>query len=73
MIRLDITYVGYDFNLYDIVNRVKHDCVDRFDAVKEKFLLVTSDVILGPKMQTCFTRDLYEIRQPISISVLSIR
>ena len=60
MIKLDYTYSGYDFSMYEIIERVKRDCVNRFDSVKERFLLVTSDVIIGPKLQLCFTRDLIE-------------
>lgn len=60
MIQLDYSYSGYDFSMYEIIERVKRDCINRFDSAKERFLLVTSDVIIGPKLQLCFTRDLVE-------------
>ena len=60
MIQLDYIYSGYDFSMYEIIERVKRDCVNRFESAKERFLLVTSDVIIGPKLQLCFTRDLIE-------------
>lgn len=64
---------NYEFNMIEIVERVKRDCVRRFDLPKEKFLLVTSDVIVGPKLQLCFTQDLQEASHDDTININTIR
>lgn len=64
---------NYEFNMIEIVERVKRDCVRRFDLPKEKFLLVTSDVIVGPKLQLCFTQDIQEASHDDTININTIR
>lgn len=48
-----------DFNLYDLVHRVRQHAQREFDFPhhKRQFLLATSDVIVGPKLKLCFTTD----------------
>lgn len=74
MIKIDYEYDEFDFNLFDIIARIRVDCVKRFDSEKRRFLLVTSDVIIGPKIQSCFTLDLDESnRNGNSIDIENIR
>ncbi|CAF0723699.1 unnamed protein product [Brachionus calyciflorus] len=46
------------FNLVEIINQIKLDSPKLFDRPKEKFLLMTSDMIIGPKIQSCFSHDI---------------
>lgn len=46
-----------NYNLYDILNEVKESAEAYFKS-KKHFLLVTSDIILGPRVLSCFTRDI---------------
>lgn len=54
------TGINFNFDFYDILTRIKQDSLNHFDLIekKKRFLLVTSDVIIGPKIQSCFTKDL---------------
>lgn len=74
MLNLEYDYENYDFDMYEIVSRVRRDYSKRFDRVKDKYILVTSDVIVGPKVQLCFTQDIDESKsQSSSININSIR
>ena len=57
----------HDFNMYDIISKIKLDCVKRFDTYKEFYLLTTSDIIVGPKLYTCFTPDMTSSAQANNI------
>ena len=56
-------YQKHDFNMYDIMNDVKDDCMKRFTfyptktTKKTHVLMLTSDLIIGPKVMTCFSQD----------------
>ncbi|RNA40428.1 hypothetical protein BpHYR1_013646 [Brachionus plicatilis] len=57
-IKLDHESVDNNFNLLDIFNQIKSDSPRLFDIAKDKYLLITSDVIIGPKIFSCFVEDL---------------
>ena len=48
-----------DYDLFEISNRIRKHAMSEFDRMSEKkrFLFVTSDVILGPRILTCFSKD----------------
>ena len=60
-IQLDNAEIGEhrEFNMHEIIDTIKEDCVKQFDRpqTKSHILLTTSDVIVGPKLMTCFTND----------------
>jgi hypothetical protein len=47
------------YNLYEIMNHIKHDSLNKFDDPnqKDRFLFVTSDIIIGPRINHCFSYD----------------
>ncbi len=54
----DYNYAQHDFNMYTIINKVKEDSMRKFLNSKiSHVLLITSDIIIGPKIMTCFSRD----------------
>ena len=72
----DYDLAKHDFNMYDILSKVKADCTKQFDNAREKthVLLVTSDILIGPKIMTCFTRDKpHESQTNTLINIDSIR
>lgn len=56
-IRLDHKFENNNLNLFEIVNKIKNESIGHFDVAKEKYLLTTSDVIIGPKIFSCFVQD----------------
>lgn len=54
----EYNYSQHDFNMYAIVNKVKKDCMRKFSSPKTShILLITSDILIGPKVMTCFSSD----------------
>jgi hypothetical protein len=47
------------YNFYDILTQVKYNAIEQFDKLykKEHIILVTSDIIIGPRILSCFSQD----------------
>jgi hypothetical protein len=58
-VNLNYEFPSYNFDTYEIVNRVIEDSISnkRFDQPKDSYLLVTSDMIVGPRLLSCFSYD----------------
>lgn len=52
MLDLDYDYQDYEYNMFEIVEKIKRHCVGQFDVPKEKFLLV--NVLLNLSNTTYF-------------------
>ena len=58
-ISIDYQLENSELNLYKILSQIRKDSVRYFDAISNKkyILYVTSDVIVGPKIFSCFTKN----------------
>lgn len=58
---IKIDYNSTDFNLYDLMTRIKFDSLKHFDDLdsKQHLVLSTSDVLIGPRIMSCFSKDLF--------------
>lgn len=48
-------------NMYDLITRIKFDSLNHLDnlAFKKHVIISTSDILVGPKLLTCFSKDLF--------------
>lgn len=67
-IKLDHKLENNNFDLVDLVNQIKISSPLLFDIPKEKYILMTSDVIIGPKIFSCFVDDsIYKVHETTNI------
>jgi len=58
-VNLNYEFSSFNFDTYEIVKRIVRDSISnkRFDQTKDSYLLVTSDIIVGPRLLSCFSYD----------------
>jgi hypothetical protein len=54
---IELNYSEPELNLYDIIAEIKHDSLKHLNAKITHAIMATSDILIGPRIMSCFSQD----------------